>query len=130
MISAAFVVVSPVGCLRVSGVVNHFGSLQHPQIQKKTSKFIRYLCAENKAALDQWIMGIRIAKVSISSLSHKQKIFFSHLQLAEGRCKYQFSGVLILISCGGIKFASGLVVKFCFMTISREARRCILQTLV
>lgn len=37
---------------------------QHPQIQKKTSKFIRYLCAENKAALDQWIMGIRIAKVT------------------------------------------------------------------
>jgi len=41
-----------------------FVSLQHPQIQKKTSKFIRYLCAENRAALDQWIMGIRIAKVT------------------------------------------------------------------
>ncbi|XP_052245813.1 ras-associated and pleckstrin homology domains-containing protein 1-like isoform X3 [Dreissena polymorpha] len=37
-------------------------ALKHPQIQKKTSKFIRYLCAENKPALDQWIMGIRIAK--------------------------------------------------------------------
>ena len=36
---------------------------QHPQIQKKTSKYIRYFCAESDIALDQWIMGIRIAKV-------------------------------------------------------------------
>jgi hypothetical protein len=38
-------------------------SFQHPQIQKKTSKYIRYFCTENKAALDQWVMGIRMAKV-------------------------------------------------------------------
>ena len=44
---------------------------QHPQIQKKTSKYIRYFCTENKNALDQWVMGIRIAKVP-----HLNFIFF------------------------------------------------------
>ncbi|KAL8578544.1 hypothetical protein ACOMHN_028816 [Nucella lapillus] len=38
-------------------------ALKHPQIQKKTSKYIRYFCAESDCALDQWIMGIRIAKL-------------------------------------------------------------------
>lgn len=41
---------------------DHCFALKHPQIQKKTSKYIRYFCTENKAALDQWVMGIRMAK--------------------------------------------------------------------
>ncbi|XP_060583749.1 ras-associated and pleckstrin homology domains-containing protein 1-like isoform X2 [Ruditapes philippinarum] len=49
-------------------------ALKHPQIQKKTSKFIRYLCAENKAALDQWIMGIRIAKFGKQLLTNYQSL--------------------------------------------------------
>lgn len=49
-------------------------ALKHPQIQKKTSKFIRYLCAENRAALDQWIMGIRIAKFGKQLLSNYQNL--------------------------------------------------------
>lgn len=49
-------------------------ALKHPQIQKKTSKFIRYLCAENKAALDQWIMGIRIAKYGKQLLTNYQNL--------------------------------------------------------
>ncbi|KAL4222944.1 Ras-associated and pleckstrin y domains-containing protein 1 [Mactra antiquata] len=49
-------------------------ALKHPQIQKKTSKFIRYLCAENKAALDQWIMGIRIAKFGKQLLTNYRNL--------------------------------------------------------
>ncbi|XP_052797078.1 uncharacterized protein LOC128229271 isoform X2 [Mya arenaria] len=49
-------------------------ALKHPQIQKKTSKYIRYFCAENRAALDQWIMGIRIAKYGKQLLTNYQKL--------------------------------------------------------
>ncbi|CAL1537602.1 unnamed protein product, partial [Lymnaea stagnalis] len=34
-------------------------ALKHPQIQKKTSKYIRYFCVETEIALDQWVMGVR-----------------------------------------------------------------------
>ncbi|XP_050418262.1 ras-associated and pleckstrin homology domains-containing protein 1 isoform X3 [Patella vulgata] len=37
-------------------------ALKHPQIQKKTSKYIRYFCAETDHCLDRWITGIRMAK--------------------------------------------------------------------
>ncbi|KAK3587966.1 hypothetical protein CHS0354_014483 [Potamilus streckersoni] len=49
-------------------------ALKHPQIQKKTSKFIRYMCAENKAALDQWIMGIRVAKYGKQLLTNYENL--------------------------------------------------------
>ncbi|CAG2184969.1 RAPH1 [Mytilus edulis] len=47
---------------------------QHPQIQKKTSKYIRYFCTENKAALDQWIMGIRMAKYGKQLQTNYEKL--------------------------------------------------------
>lgn len=40
---------------------------QHPQIQKK-SQYIKYLCCDDVRTLHQWVNGIRIAKVGISSL--------------------------------------------------------------
>lgn len=40
---------------------------QHPQIQKK-SQYIKYLCCEDVRTLHQWVNGIRIAKVTITSL--------------------------------------------------------------
>ncbi|XP_056007058.1 ras-associated and pleckstrin homology domains-containing protein 1-like isoform X4 [Ostrea edulis] len=49
-------------------------ALKHPQIQKKTSKYIRYFCTENKNALDQWIMGIRIAKYGHQLLDNYEKL--------------------------------------------------------
>ncbi|GAB1603573.1 ras-associated and pleckstrin homology domains-containing protein 1-like isoform X1, partial [Argonauta hians] len=49
-------------------------ALKHPQIQKKTSKYIRYLCAENKATLDLWIMGIRIAKYGKQLLCNYERL--------------------------------------------------------
>ncbi|GJQ82811.1 hypothetical protein Trydic_g13513 [Trypoxylus dichotomus] len=37
--------------------------IKHPKVQDpKSSKFIKYLCAEDKHTLEQWIVGIRIAK--------------------------------------------------------------------
>ncbi|KAL1434719.1 hypothetical protein MTO96_011420 [Rhipicephalus appendiculatus] len=33
-----------------------------PQIQTKSSKYIKYLCAEDKLTLQRWVTGCRIAK--------------------------------------------------------------------
>ncbi|XP_033761330.1 ras-associated and pleckstrin homology domains-containing protein 1-like isoform X2 [Pecten maximus] len=53
---------------------DHCFALKHPQIQKKTSKYIRYFCTENKAALDQWVMGIRIAKYGKQLLANYERL--------------------------------------------------------
>ena len=37
-------------------------AIKHPKLQSKSSKFIKYLCAEDEKTMAQWIMGIRIAK--------------------------------------------------------------------
>ena len=37
-------------------------AIKHPKLQSKSSKFIKYLCADDERTLAQWMMGIRIAK--------------------------------------------------------------------
>ncbi|XP_066948787.1 abnormal cell migration protein 10-like isoform X2 [Macrobrachium rosenbergii] len=37
-------------------------AIKHPHLQAKSSKYIKYLCAEDPRTLAQWVMGIRIAK--------------------------------------------------------------------
>lgn len=37
-------------------------AVKHPHLQAKSSKYIKYLCAEDPRTLAQWVMGIRIAK--------------------------------------------------------------------
>ncbi|XP_059163290.1 ras-associated and pleckstrin homology domains-containing protein 1-like isoform X2 [Physella acuta] len=49
-------------------------ALKHPQIQKKTSKYIRYFCAETEMALDQWVMGVRIVKIGKQMLHNYERL--------------------------------------------------------
>ncbi|GFO38016.1 ras-associated and pleckstrin homology domains-containing protein 1 [Plakobranchus ocellatus] len=49
-------------------------ALKHPQIQKKTSKYIRYFCAETEMALDQWVMGIRTVKLGKQMLHNYERL--------------------------------------------------------
>ncbi|KAH1013428.1 hypothetical protein HUJ04_002413 [Dendroctonus ponderosae] len=38
-------------------------AIKHPRLQEpKSTKFIKYLCAEDQATLEKWIIGMRIAK--------------------------------------------------------------------
>ncbi|CAL4070327.1 unnamed protein product, partial [Meganyctiphanes norvegica] len=41
---------------------DHCFAIKHPHLQAKSSKYIKYLCAEDSKTLTQWVMGIRIAK--------------------------------------------------------------------
>ena len=45
-------------------------AIKHPKLQSKSSKFIKYLCAEDEKTMAQWIMGIRIAKNGRSLLDN------------------------------------------------------------
>ena len=72
---------------------------QHPQIQKKASKYIKYLCAEDVYILRRWVVGIRIAKVPL----------FGLLLSFDRSIKYW------LVSCIGIQ--RGLDYFFCVKSI-------------
>ncbi|XP_046444675.1 abnormal cell migration protein 10-like isoform X3 [Daphnia pulex] len=37
-------------------------AIKHPKLQSRSSKFIKYLCAEDERTMARWVMGIRIAK--------------------------------------------------------------------
>lgn len=49
-------------------------ALKYPQVQKKSSKFIKYLCCENGKDMKRWINGIRIAKFGKQIFTNYKKI--------------------------------------------------------
>lgn len=47
-------------------------AIKHPRLQQpKSSKYIKFLCAEDQASLDRWVMGIRLAKVRSKLTFHE-----------------------------------------------------------
>ena len=59
-------------------VIEHCIVLQHARIQKKASKYIKYLCADDAATLVLWTTAIRVAKVMFSSyLTHSTDSVYS-----------------------------------------------------
>ncbi|XP_064647401.1 uncharacterized protein LOC135500117 isoform X2 [Lineus longissimus] len=66
---------SSIGWKKKYKAPNDFGfALKHPRIQKKASKFIKYLCAEDEISYKQWMTGIRIAK-------HGKKLFENYTSM-------------------------------------------------
>lgn len=49
-------------------------ALKYPQVQKKSSKYIKYLCCENQKDMKRWINGIRIAKFGKQLFENYKKI--------------------------------------------------------
>uniref|UniRef100_A0A8C2VAU1 Amyloid beta A4 precursor protein-binding family B member 1-interacting protein n=1 Tax=Chinchilla lanigera TaxID=34839 RepID=A0A8C2VAU1_CHILA len=47
--------------MKYKAPTDHCLVLKHPQIQKE-SQYIKYLCCDDARTLNQWVMGIRIAK--------------------------------------------------------------------
>lgn len=49
-------------------------AIKHPRLQQpKSSKYIKFLCAEDQASLDRWVMGIRLAKVRSKLTFHENR---------------------------------------------------------
>ncbi|RNA39386.1 ras-associated and pleckstrin homology domains-containing 1-like isoform X1 [Brachionus plicatilis] len=49
-------------------------ALKYPQVQKKSSKFIKYICCENGQDMKRWMNGIRIAKYGKQLFANYKKI--------------------------------------------------------
>ncbi|CAF0777563.1 unnamed protein product [Brachionus calyciflorus] len=49
-------------------------ALKYPQVQKKSSKYIKYICCENQRDMKRWINGIRIAKFGKQLYENYKKI--------------------------------------------------------
>ena len=57
---------------------DHVICLKHPKIQNMKSKHIIYLCTDDSKAMYQWVTGIRMAKVILSSVLDTHHTSFKH----------------------------------------------------
>ncbi|UJR30321.1 hypothetical protein I4U23_017858 [Adineta vaga] len=60
-------------------------ALKHPLIQKKSSKYIKYMCVDTKNEFDQWTTSIRIAKFG-------QQLKINHFLMEKAMNIYRSSG--------------------------------------
>ncbi|CAF3368761.1 unnamed protein product [Rotaria sp. Silwood1] len=60
-------------------------ALKHPLIQKKSSKYIKYMCVDTKNEFDRWIINIRIAKFG-------QQLKINYLLVDKAMNMYHSSG--------------------------------------
>ncbi|CAM4746578.1 unnamed protein product [Rotaria magnacalcarata] len=60
-------------------------ALKHPLIQKKSSKYIKYMCVDTKNEFDRWISSIRMAKFG-------QQLKMNYLLMEKAMDMYRSSG--------------------------------------
>ncbi|CAF4683661.1 unnamed protein product [Rotaria sp. Silwood1] len=65
-------------------------ALKHPLIQKKSSKYIKYMCVDTKNEFDRWIINIRIAKFG-------QQLKINYLLVDKAMNMYHSSGRFVSV---------------------------------
>ncbi|CAF1554718.1 unnamed protein product, partial [Adineta ricciae] len=71
-------------------------ALKHPLIQKKSSKYIKYMCVDTKNEFDQWTTSIRIAKFG-------QQLKINHFLIEKAMNIYRSSGRFAAVCSAQLK---------------------------
>ncbi|XP_069700402.1 ras-associated and pleckstrin homology domains-containing protein 1 isoform X5 [Periplaneta americana] len=78
-------------------------AIKHPRLQQpKSSKYIKFLCAEDQASLDRWVMGIRLAK-------HGRQLLDSYRSLVDDLAQEDLDLLAHARSCSVSSIAGGSV---------------------
>ncbi|XP_023708639.1 ras-associated and pleckstrin homology domains-containing protein 1 isoform X3 [Cryptotermes secundus] len=76
-------------------------AIKHPRLQQpKSSKYIKFLCAEDQASLDRWVMGIRLAK-------HGRQLLDSYRSLVDDLAQEDLDLLAHARSCSVSSIAGG-----------------------
>ncbi|KAI9552132.1 Ras-associated and pleckstrin-like proteiny domains-containing protein 1 [Daphnia sinensis] len=77
-------------------------AIKHPKLQSRSSKYIKYLCAEDEKTLARWVMGIRIAKHGRALLDNYRSLVEELAQEDLDQLANARSFSLASVSLGGV----------------------------